>query len=193
MSQKSSWLPAAQRCSGLCSKPSLWSRTSSSPQVCSLLHSKEPVCEGPISGEKGGGGNQQVGLGGDGEMRKGQTPKGKSLSATSPVQAAGTLEGKEPQGTHGPGKGAQLPTLPAMLMPLAFPSPSSLALGASPPSSPSVGSPSSLSAPPQLPTPHVQPQATEPSEAADRGDKKAETEEATARPRGQCVSRQGWR
>ena len=48
MSQKSSWLPAAQRCSGLCSKPSLWSRTSSSPQVCSLLHSKEPVCEGPI-------------------------------------------------------------------------------------------------------------------------------------------------
>ena len=86
-------------------------------------------------------------------MRKGQTPKGKSLSATSPVQAAGTLEGKEPQGTHGPGKGAQLPTLPAMLMPLAFPSPSSLALGASPPSSPSVGSPSSLSAPP--PTSHT--------------------------------------
>lgn len=56
-------------------------------------------------------------------MRKGQTPKGKSSSATSPVQPAGTLEGKEPQGTHGPGKGAQLPPLPAMLMPLAFPSP----------------------------------------------------------------------
>lgn len=61
-------------------------------------------------------------------MRKGQTPKGKSSSATSPVQPAGTLEGKGPQGTHGLGKGAQLPPLPAMLRPLAFPPPPPLLL-----------------------------------------------------------------
>ena len=126
-------------------------------------------------------------------MRKGQTPKGKSSSATSPVQAAGTLEGKEPQGTHGPGKGAQLPPLPAMLMPLAFPAPLLSSSGGIAPFFPFSWIPIfSLCSPPTSHT-RVQPQATEPSEAADRGDKKAETEEATARPRGQCVSGQGWR
>lgn len=126
-------------------------------------------------------------------MRKGQTPKGKSSSATSPVQPAGTLEGKGPQGTHGLGKGAQLPPLPAMLRPLAFPPPLLSCSGGIAPFLPFSWIPIFPLCFPQLPTPRVQPQATEPSEAADRGDKKAETEEATARPRGHCVSGQGWR
>lgn len=115
--------------------------------------------------------------------RRGQTPKGKSLSAQPLAQPGGGLRGAEPGARVG-WEGSRLPALPTMLMPRAVPSAPPLRLQGhrvSLLSLPSIRPPPSPSASPSTPRPVSSPEPRSPQ--------KQQTQE-TARPSGQCASGQ---